>query len=122
MADGESTVEEAKQMVRSFCEARDWDRFHTPKNLSIGIVTEASELLALFRFMDETESLTMLRGEDFRNKVGEELADVYYFLLRFAQRNSFDLTDELARKMAINESRYPVSKAKGSNRKYDKID
>ena len=92
MQDDSRTIAEAKEIVRRFCEERDWDQFHNPKDLAIGISTEASELLELFRFKTPEECAEMLsseKGEDVR----DELSDVFYFgravrrvLLRIALR------------------------------------
>lgn len=105
------------ELVRQFCEARDWDQFHNPKDLAIGIATEAGELLDLFRFQTDEDMAGMLNDASIRDKIGAELADVFYFLLRFAQLYGFDLKEELIRKMQINESKYPLERSKGSNRK-----
>lgn len=107
--------------MEEFCLVRDWDQFHNPKDLTIGILTEASELLSLFRFKSESESFQLLNDRVFRSKVGEELADVQYFLLRFSKLYGFDLSDELNRKLELNEVRYPVDKARGSSKKYDEF-
>jgi NTP pyrophosphatase (non-canonical NTP hydrolase) len=65
-------------MVREFSEERDWDQFHNPKDLAIGIVTEASELLEMFRFKTETEVDTLLNQQSSVKKVRDELADVFF--------------------------------------------
>lgn len=119
MDDSTATVEQLKGMVKRFCEERDWDRFHTPKDLAIGISTEANELLALFRFRSDEESMALLK--DKRKEVGEELADVLYFTLRFAQMYGFDLSQELEDKLKEDAVRYPVEKSRGSNRKYTEL-
>lgn len=107
------------KMVQHFCEERDWDPFHNPKDLAIGIVTEAGELLDLFRFQTADDVAVMLRDPKAREAIGEELADVFFFLLRFSQMYGFDLAEALERKLKINAEKYPVEKAKGSNRKAD---
>ena len=91
MVDAEVTIREAADRVRAFCEERDWDAFHGPKDLAIGIVTEASELLDLFRFKSEEECRALLESETGSERVREELADVFYFVLRFGQMNGIDL-------------------------------
>lgn len=103
--------------VRHFCEARDWGKFHNPKDLAIGIATEAGELLDLFRFQTDEDMAGMLNDPAARDRIGAELADVLFFLLRFAQMYGFDLKEEFLRKMRINESKYPLERSKGSNRK-----
>jgi len=105
------------EQIRQFCEERDWDPFHTPKDLAIGLVTEASELLDLFRFQTEDDMRLMLEDPERRESIADELADVLYFLLRFAQKYDFDLAREFERKMRKNARKYPVEASKGSNRK-----
>lgn len=117
-----TSVEELSEQVRDFCEARDWGRFHGPKDLAIGVVTEAAELLDRFRFMSEDQATDQLRSDcGFRESVENELADVLYFVLRFADRFEVDLPTAFARKMAQNEAKYPVGKARGRNLKYDQL-
>jgi NTP pyrophosphatase (non-canonical NTP hydrolase) len=105
-------------MVREFSEERDWDQFHNPKDLAIGIVTEASELLEMFRFKTEVEVDALLNQQSSAKKVRDELADVLYFALRLAQKYDIDVSSSLEEKIKDNAKRYPVKKAKGSNKKY----
>jgi NTP pyrophosphatase (non-canonical NTP hydrolase) len=121
MEDDKTTISELKEIVKKFCEERDWDQFHNPKDLAIGISTEANELLELFRFKSESNINSMMSDLKKRTEIGEELADILYFTLRFAQMNNFDLSEELKRKIMKNNERYPVSKAKGSNKKYNEV-
>ena len=117
-SDDEARVAELKELVRRFCEERDWAQYHGPKDLAIGVATEAAELLAHFRFLSEEESRALLADEAKRGEVAAEMADVLYFLLRLSERNSIDLTAALVRKLEENARRYPVDRARGSNKKY----
>lgn len=119
MDDGNTNVNELKAMVKKFCEAREWDEFHCPKNLAAGLVTEASELLQIFRFKNDEEVVEMMKDERYLTMIRDELSDVFYFVLRFAQRNDIDLASSLKEKLRKNDIRYPVETSKGSNRKYD---
>lgn len=114
-------IKELSEMVRKFCELRDWDQFHDPKELAIGISTEANELLQMFRFKREQDMIQMFEDAETRKKIEDEVADIFYFLLRFAQMNRIDLNQSLKRKMDKNEKKYPVEKAKGKNRKYNEL-
>lgn len=114
-----TTLDNLKPIVKSFCEARDWDQFHSAKDLAIGISTEANELLDLFRFKTDAEINTKLSDPLFRKKVENELSDVFFFLIRFAQKYKIDLTTAFTAKMALNAQKYPVEKFKGSNRKHN---
>ena len=102
------TLRTLQKSVQAFCEARDWDQFHNPKDLAIGVATEASELLELFRFLSEAESLELLDDPAKRREIEDELADVLFFLLRFAQRFEIDLAAALETKLARNAERYPA--------------
>lgn len=119
--DRDITIEELKCKVREFCEARDWDQFHNPKDLAIGISTEAGELLDLFRFKTQEQMNNMLKDTKRRESIEEEISDVLYFVLRFAQLYDIDLTKALIDKLAKNDLKYPVEKSKGKNNKYDEI-
>ncbi len=105
--------------VKNFCEERDWDQFHGPKDLAIGISTEASELLEIFRFLSPQEEVALMNGSR-RIEVGEELADILFMILRFAQKNDFDLNECFQKKMIRNAQKYPVELARGSNVKYNR--
>src|SRR3972149_7606817 len=115
--DDETTLQELKNKIKKFCDDRDWDQYHNPKDLAIGIVTEASELLDHFRFKSEKEIIEMLNSPQKRELISEELADVFYFVLRLPKKYNIDLTTELNVKMGKNEEKYPIEKAKGSNKK-----
>jgi NTP pyrophosphatase (non-canonical NTP hydrolase) len=116
--DKKITVEQLKIIVQKFCEERDWDQFHGPKDLAVGIVTEAAELLDHFRFKNETEAQKYLANSQKRTEVEEEVADTLFMLLRFAQMHNIDLTKALKRKIEINNKKYPIHKSKGNNKKY----
>ena len=119
--DSTTTVEELKGQVRAFCEAREWDQFHGPKDLAIGVATEAGELLEHFRFMSDEQATERISDPDRRPAVADELADVLFFVLRFAQRFNFDLHSVLLDKIAKNNQRYPVEKARGRNLKHSDL-
>ncbi len=116
-----TTVAELQALVQRFCEDRNWDQFHGAKDLAIGISTEAGELLEHFRFLDQGQVDALLTNQASREAVEDELADVLFFVLRFAQRYQVDLPVVLRRKIAKNAERYPVEKAKGRNEKYNNL-
>ena len=119
--DSKTNIQELKDKVRKFCEDRDWDQYHNAKDLAIGISTESSELLEHFRFKSEDEIKELFNSKEKRGEVGEEMADVFYFLLRLSQRYDIDLSTELNKKIVKNEKRYPLEKARGSNKKYTEL-
>jgi NTP pyrophosphatase (non-canonical NTP hydrolase) len=119
--DKNTSIEQLKLAVKVFCEERDWDQYHNAKDLSIGIITEASEILEQFRFKSEEEVEQMFRDQKKRKEITEEMADVLYFILRLAQRYDIDMSDELIEKIEKNEKKYPINKVKGLNKKYTEI-
>lgn len=106
--DDQTTLAEIKTWVQRFCEEREWDPYHGPKDLAIGLVTESSELLELFRFVREKDLKPMLQDPRMREKMADELADSLYFILRFAQLYKFDLSDCVRQKLVKNAAKYPV--------------
>ena len=119
--DHKTSIYELKEKIKKFCDDRDWDQYHNAKELAIGIVTEASELLQHFRFKSSEQVDNMFKDEAKKQELKDEMADTLYFLVRLAQRYDIDLTTELDQKMKKNALKYPVSKAKGSNKKYSEI-
>ncbi|MBE5961352.1 MAG: nucleotide pyrophosphohydrolase [Lachnospiraceae bacterium] len=116
------SIQELAEMIAKFCSDREWDEFHNPKDLAIGISTEAGELLDLFRFKNEEDVEEIFYHPDKRVRVEEELADVLFFVLRFAQMNHIDLKQALEMKLEKNAKKYPVEKARGSNKKYNEFE
>lgn len=106
--DANTTLEELKKVVRTFCEERSWDPYHSPKDLAIGLVTEASELLEIFRFVRERDMADLIHDANERRKMADELADSLYFILRFAQLYKFDLAQCMREKMDKNRVKYPT--------------
>jgi len=117
MTDATTDLQRLKLQVQQFCAERDWDQFHGAKDLAIGAVTEASELLEIFRFFNEEQAEALLKDESKRLAVGHELADVLFFLLRFAERYNFDLSQQFANKMEHNAKKYPAHEFRGKNHK-----
>ena len=110
-----------KTKVQKFCEERDWDQFHGAKDLAIGIITEASELLEHFRFKSEKEVIVFFENKKKKTEISNELADVLFFIIRMAQRYDIDLGKAFESKLKEIGEKYPVSKSKGSNRKYNEL-
>ena len=115
--DKQTTLDQLKEQIQTFCQERDWDQFHSAKDLAIGAVTESSELLEHFRFLTVSQVEQVMGEEDKRQEVSDELADVLFFILRFAQRYEIDLASAFADKMERNGQRYPASEFRGKNHK-----
>ena len=116
-----TTLHQLKEKIRSFCEERDWDQYHNAKDLAIGIVTEASELLEHFRFKSSAQVDELFAESSSRSEIAQELADILYFVLRLSERYGIDLSEELTTKLSVNAERYPIGKSKGSNKKYSEF-
>lgn len=121
MTDASTTVGSLTVAVRRFCEERDWDQFHGPKDLAVGLITEAAELLERFRFLSEEDCVRSFNDPEKRERIESEMADVLFFLLRLADRFDIDLVAAFDRKMIKNAERYPADKARGSNKKYSEL-
>lgn len=111
--------EELHTNVREFCEKREWEQYHTPKELAIGMVTESSELLEQFRFKDQADQSELMSNPDYREAIEDEVADVLFFVLRFADLYEIQLDEALTSKLEKNRARYPANEYKGCNKKYD---
>jgi NTP pyrophosphatase (non-canonical NTP hydrolase) len=121
MSDSITTIAELKNAVKKFCDDRDWNQFHNPKEISIGIMAEAAELIEHFRWCSEKECLDMFKDPKKKEEIADELSDVFYWVLRFAQKYEIDLSDGFNQKMRKNAEKYPISKAKGSKKKYTEL-
>ena len=109
-------ISELAQRLRQFAADRDWDQFHSPKNLAMALVAEAGELAAEFQWLTEAQSRTPKAEELAR--IRAEAADVLNYLVRLADKLDIDLIAAAHQKIEDNERRYPVDKVRGSARKY----
>lgn len=112
--------EELKKKLRTFAAERDWDKFHSPKNLVMALSAEAGELVEHFQWLSETQSSSLSQAD--LQKVGEEIADIQIYLVRLVDRLGLDLHSEIARKMEQNEKKYPAEKVRGSSKKYSEYE
>lgn len=108
-------LEGLRVKLRDFAAARDWDQFHSPKNLAMALSAEAGELLEVFQWMSEDESARL--EAQAKRAAADEIADVLLYLVRLADKLGIDPLVEAGRKIGDNERRYPVDKARGSARK-----
>lgn len=108
---------ELKDRLRAFVAERNWDQFHSPKNLAMALSVEAAELVELFQWLTEEQSATP--DERLRRRAAEELADVLWFLVRIADRLDIDLLQAAAEKLERNAVKYPAERVRGQARKYD---
>ena len=111
------SLDDLKQRLREFARERDWEQFHSPKNLAMALIVEAGELVEHFQWLTEAQSQAL--DPDKREQVARELADVFIYLVRLADRLDIDLMDAAQRKMVLNAQRYPADKVRGSAKKAD---
>ncbi len=116
-----SDIADLAHRIRAFRDARDWMQFHNPKNLACSIVLEAAELLEHFQWKTAEESEAYARVPENKEELSTEIADVAVYLIELADNLGIDLHAAILRKMAINEAKYPVEKAKGSAAKYTEL-
>jgi dCTP diphosphatase len=111
-----SCLNNLKLLLREFAEVRDWNQFHSPKNLSMALSVEVSEIVEHFQWLTEGQSKCLPK-----EKIGEvetELADTFIYLIRLADELDIDLMDAAFNKVKINEIKYPVEKVRSSAKKY----
>ena len=109
-------LEDLKERIRRFADERDWDQFHTPKNLAMALIVEAAELVEHFQWLtsEESQSLTA----DKKAEVEAELADILIYLVRIADKLDIDLHSAALGKLQRNAEKYPAEKVRGKSRKY----
>ena len=113
------SLHELRDALRAFAAERDWDQFHSPRNLATALAVEAAELLEPFQWLSEAESRVLPPAT--RAAVEEEMADVLLYLVRLADKLDVNLLEAARTKMARNAGKYPVEKSRGSSRKYDEL-
>ena len=114
-------VEKINLEVSKFIQDRDWDQFHSIKNLAMALSVETSELVEIFQWLKESESNEVANNPKLKNKLEEEIADVFIYLMRIAIKSSINIEDVVLNKIKKNSLKYPIEKAKGSAKKYDEL-
>jgi NTP pyrophosphatase (non-canonical NTP hydrolase) len=105
-------LKKINQKIKNFVKERDWDQFHSPKNLSMALSVEASELVEIFQWLKESD----LKKVD-KEKVADEIADIFFYLLRISQKMNIDIEKSFYAKLKKNVIKYPVSLSKGKSQK-----
>lgn len=111
------TLDELAAAVRAFADERDWDQFHAPKNLAMGVAIEAGELMEAFQWLtpEQSQALPPAALEGVRH----EMADVLLYLVRLADKLGVDLLAACTEKIALNAAKYPADTVRGQSKKYD---
>ncbi|NLC69974.1 MAG: nucleotide pyrophosphohydrolase [Desulfuromonadaceae bacterium] len=116
MSDATTTLRELKERTAEFVRERDWEQFHTPKNLSMSIAIEAAELMEHFQWLTATESRNL--SPQALADIGEELADIVIYALSLSNALGLDLSETVLDKMAKNIRKYPRDQVRGKSHKY----
>ena len=113
-------IPELQKRLADFAAERDWDQYHSPKNLSMGLAAEAAELLEIFQWLTEAQSSMIMDDEKEMVHVKEEMADIFIYLARLATKLNVDIEAAVLEKIKLNEAKYPVALSKGNATKYNK--
>lgn len=114
-----SDIKTLTSKIIAFRDIRDWKQFHNPKDLSLSLVLEATEVMEHFQWKNKEDMERYIIYN--KKEIGEELADVLYWVLLISHDLKIDIKDSLERKLKINEEKYPIKKAKGKHTKYNKL-
>lgn len=114
-------LEKIHQEIETMVLDRDWDQFHTIKNLSMALNVESSELMEIFQWMNESQSNQAKDNPLLKSQIEDEVADVFVYLLRIVNKMEIDLEGATLRKIKKNCEKYPVEKSKGNATKYNKL-
>lgn len=119
--DSATTLEELKQHILAFAREREWEQFHSPKNLSMALAAESGELMEHFLWATPEQSVAVAADPAKRGKIADELADVVIYALEFANATGLDVAASIQAKMIANGKKYPVEKARGRADKYTEL-
>ena len=112
----ETDFDRIKKKVRQFVVERDWDQFHSPKNLSMALIVEAAEMVEHFQWLTEEQSCNL--SQEKLAEVELELADIQVYLISLAEKLQLDLIAAVDKKLALNAEKYPADQVRGSSKKY----
>jgi len=115
-----NSLEQIKHTLREFAAERDWDQFHSPKNLAMALIVEAAELVEHFQWLSEAQSQTL--PSDKLAEVEQEIADIQIYLIRLADKLGIDMEKAVSAKIKLNEKKYPADKVRGKAGKYEEFD
>ncbi|MBK9162303.1 MAG: nucleotide pyrophosphohydrolase [Nitrosomonadales bacterium] len=116
----EADFDRIKRQVRQFVVERDWDQFHSPKNLSMALIVEAAELVEHFQWLTEEQSANL--PPEKLSEVEQELADIQVYLISLAANLKLDLIAAVDKKLVLNAQKYPADRVRGSNKKYSEYE
>lgn len=115
-------ITELQQKIQDFAVERDWVKYHTPKNIAMALTVESAELLELFQWLTAEESSSYQNDEKWKERVGEEMADILVYLFRMAYHLKIDIPKAIEDKMEKNAKKYPKDLVWGKSKKYNEYD
>jgi len=118
MKDNVTTIRQLKEKLARFVKDRDWEQFHSPKNLSMSIAIEAAELMEMFQWATIEESHNILKDKKRVEEIKDELADIALFVMEFCNMFDIDLSSAILKKLKKNAKKYPAELVKGKSHKY----
>ena len=113
MSDKQTSLQEIKSIIKTFVDERDWQQFHSPKNLSMSISIESAELMELFQWLSLEEAKEVMKAGDIRDNAIDEIADIMIYAIAFCNRNNIDISSAIKQKIKKNIKKYPADKFKG---------
>jgi dCTP diphosphatase len=117
---GRDSLQQLNRRLRDFARQRDWEQFHSPKNLAMAMIAECAELVEHFQWLTEEQSYNL--APEKREQVAMEMADILIYLIRCSERLDIDLVEAARQKIEINEKRYPAEQVRGDARRADEYD
>lgn len=114
-------INDIQRRLQQFAQERDWEQFHSPKNLVMALSTEVGELGELFQWLTEQQSIDLSQDPKKKARLEEEIADIAIYLIRLSHKTGVDLETAINRKIDRNAEKYPVHLAKGNARKYNEL-
>lgn len=112
-------VKKMTDRILKFINDRDWNQFHSPKDLALSLVLESAEVMEHFQWKNDQEVVDYMKSK--KDEVGEELADVLYWVILMSHKLDIDIVQAFENKMLKNEKKYPIEKAKGRHDKYNQL-
>ena len=113
-------IEEIKDKLRKIANVRDWEQFHTPKNLAMAISGEVGELVEIFQWLSQEDSKKEYISNEDLSRVKEEIADILLYAIRLSDKLDIDLEEAVKAKLKVNEAKYPIEVSKGNSTKYNR--
>ena len=114
-------LDKIQKYSQEFVKSRDWDQYHTPRNIAIGLAVEAAELMELFQWLSDEQSFKVQNAPEKLEKIADELGDIFHYLIRISSLLKIDLNKAFWDKMKKNEEKYPIALAKGKIEKYSEL-